>query len=488
MRRRARDAARRVPASLATLLAVVLVLGVTWTLVVPPFQAPDEQSHFGCVQSLAAGPGLPGKATGHQPFSAEQLSSQNLSNSDQTASNLVAKPTWSVEVWKRWEREDASGALSRSDGGGPGNPAGSNPPLYYLYEAVPYELFSGGDFFSRVTAMRIASMLWLLVTVVGAWLLAGELFRRNRLLQLVSAGVAGLFPMVMFVSAQIGPDTMMFGLWSVAMWLGVRILRRGVTPATAISLLGLTGLAIVVKATSYALVPGALFAVAVGLWRIRERRPQILRTGAIALSALLVPVVGWFVAARVAGSPAAAQLSDASSQGSGTNIREFASYLWQYYLPRLPFLTRLNPTGGIPANQVFVRQGWGAFGWLEVRFPAWLYHWFSGLTAVVGVAAVTRLVVRRRRVEVSVAIFLLLVVLALLAGLHWTDYHQVKAGHPFMQARYLFPVTAVGGVVTALAISWFRGRGRAIAAGATLGGLFALQLASLALVAVRFYA
>ena len=40
--------------------------------------------------------------------------------------------------------------------------------------------------------MRIFSALFVLVTATGAWLLAGELFGPKRLLQLVTASVAGL--------------------------------------------------------------------------------------------------------------------------------------------------------------------------------------------------------------------------------------------------------------------------------------------------------
>lgn len=479
---------RRPPAPLAALLGAVLVLGLAWALVVPPFQAPDEQSHFGYVQSLAGGPGLPG-VPGHQAFSTEQLRAQDLSNSDQTAAQILVKPAWSPAEWHRWQRIDAGPPpLPRTDGGGPGNPAGANPPLYYLYETAPYALFSGADFFSRVSAMRVASVLWLLVTVAGAWLLAGELLGGDRLLQLVAAGVAGLTPMVTFVSAQIGPDTMLYALWTLALWLGVRILRRGVTATAAIALLGVTGLAVVVKATGYALVPAALFALAVGLWRMRARPTAATRWGLAALAALAIPVGAWFVAARVDGHAAAAQLSDASSSGA-TNVREIASYLWQYYLPRLPFMHRIDPVGGgLPAYEIFVKQSWGAFGWLEVRFPHWMYKWFGLLTALVGLAAAARVLARRRHVELAVAAFLLLSALALLAGLHWTDYHQWLAGGEFMQARYLFPLISLAGVAAALAASWLRGRARAAAAGFALGGLFALQLASLALVSARFYA
>lgn len=482
---RARSALRAVPRPLAVLLGAVLLLGLCWALLTPPFQAPDEQSHFGYVQSLVEGPGLPGDPE-RPAFSTEQLRAHDASNSDQTAANLLAKPEWSRDVWEAWQRQDARiPAGDKSDGGGV-NPAAGNPPLSYLVDAVPYAAFSGGDFFSRVTATRIVSVLWLLLTVAGAWLLAGEVFGRDRLLQLVTAAVVGLLPMVSFISAQVGPDTLMYALWTVALWLAVRIVRRGLEPLPAVALLGVTGLAIVTKATSYALLPAVLFALGVGLWRIRDQRPRVLRIALSALVALAVPVVVWAAVARLSDRAVAAQVSGSSGPG-GTNYRELLSYIWQFYLPKLPFMEP-HHGAGLPAYHIWVQQGWGAFGWLEVRLPDWLYRLLALVTVAVAAAAVARLVAIRRRLHLPTLAVLALALAALFAGLHWTDYHQTAGGLAFMQGRYAFPTIAIVGLTAAQALTWIRGGARQVAASGVLGGLFVLQLLSFALVLSRFYA
>ncbi|HXE44433.1 MAG TPA: DUF2142 domain-containing protein [Conexibacter sp.] len=482
-RPRARRAIGAVPAPLRALLGAVLLLGLAWALLVPPFQAPDEPAHVGYVQSLVEGPGLPGDA--RRPiFSTEQFAAETAANSDQTAANLSNRPEWSAFAWRRWQRRDATSvrALARSDGGGP-NPAASNPPLFYLYDAVPYALAHGGDFFTRFTLMRLATMLWLLGTVAGAWLLAGEVFARDRLLQLVAAGVAGLLPMVTFVSAQVGPDGQLYALWTLALWLGVRLLKRGATPGGAAALLGVTGLAIVTKATSYALLPAALLALAIGLWRLRGERGRAVRSAGAGLAALLAPTLAWVLTARLLNHAVAAQVSQ-GAHGGGTNIRQFLSYLWQYYLPRLPFLQPAHGPG-LPAFHIWIEQGTAAFGWLEVRFPHSIYVVAAGLVAAIGLAALARIVATRGRVDLDVAAFLLLAAGALLTGLHWTDFHSAT---PFMQGRYIFPLVSIGGLAAALALTWLRGTARQLGAGAALGLLFLLQLLSLGLVATRFYA
>ena len=79
--------------------------------------------------------------------------------------------------------------------------------------------------------------------------------------------------------------------------------------------------------------------------------------------------------------------------------------------------------------------------------------------------------------------------LALLAGLHWTDYRQLEAGAlGFMQTRYLFPLIGIFGLALAGAVSLVPARRRPGAVGATIAALFAFHLLSLGLVLERFYA
>jgi len=90
-------------------------------------------------------------------------------------------------------------------------------------------------------------------------------------IQLAAAATAGLVPMTAFMSASVNPDALLYALWSLALWLGVRILKRGLTLTDAAGLFAVVGLAVTAKATSYALVPAAVLVLAIGLWRLRRR-------------------------------------------------------------------------------------------------------------------------------------------------------------------------------------------------------------------------
>lgn len=479
----------RVAGPLLALLGATFVVALAWALVTPAFQSPDENSHFGYVQSLADGPGMPGDAT-RPPLSTEQNLASDNSNADQTAAQTAVKMEWSSIAYERWRaRQAALPDGARSDGGGP-NPAGSNPPLYYVIESVAYRAASAGDVFDRLLVSRIASLLWLLVTVAAVWLLAGEVTRRDRTLQLGAASVAGLAPMMTFISASVTPDAMMFALWSLALWLGVRAIKHGLSWWLALALSVTVGAACCVKGTSYGLLPAAGFALLAGLWRTRPLRPvPVLATLLAAAAGLVVTLGVWKLVANGAERPTSAQLTAVAST-SGLDLRMLLSYLWQFYLPRLPTQSDFVFFGNVPPVwDIWVKGVWGRYGWLEVKFPSPVYLLLAVATAAALGLAGLAIWRARRSVDWLVGAFLLLITATLLAGLHWTEFQQVaRGGGPLNQGRYLLPLVGVAGLVVAQALRALPPRLRPYGLAAVLGGLLVLQFSSLAMMLVRFYA
>jgi 4-amino-4-deoxy-L-arabinose transferase-like glycosyltransferase len=477
----------RPPRTLVFLLSATLVLGVVWALVVPPLQAPDEIAHVAYVQSLAENGDLPGDPD-RPLLSTEQSRAQSAANTEQLAQQLLVKPEWSARRADRWLEESARlTAAARADGGGP-NPASSNPPLSYLYLVPAYEASSHGDLFARLTVMRLASVLLLLVTVTGVWLLAGTVFGPRRPLQLAAAALPAFLPMTTFVSASIGPDSMLYALSALALWLGARVIVGRARTLDVVALCAVTALAVLTKATGYALVPPVAFAVVVGAWRAREGLRRVAVTALIAAAAFTIVVAPWLVVARANDRPATGQLQGARP-ASDVDVRELASYLWQYYLPRLPFQNEYVPLGDYPqAYETWFKRAVAAFGWLEIRWSPAVY---AGLLAVwlalIGGAAVA-IHRRRRRLDWMLMGFFAIALGSLLTGLHWSEYRIAESSHNLLsQGRYLFPLLGIASLVPAAALTALPARWRPPALGAYVGGLVVLELAALGLVATRFY-
>lgn len=482
---------RRIPRPsrpLALLLAAAAVVGACWALIVPAFQAPDEQSHFSYAQTVAERGKLPDIEAARR-FSTEQDEAADVVGADQLAANLYARPEWSRAEHERWRRVESR--YARDDGGGAGpegaNPARSNPPFYYAYEAVPYLAASAGDLFERLYLMRLWSALLLLVAAAATWALVGELLGRRRPLQLAGAAIVGLQPMATFVSASVNPDALLIATFAVVMWLGVRVIRHGLTPASAVALCGVTAIAILTKGTGYALLPAVGLALLLGARRagIGYRAGGLVRTG-LPLLALAVPVGAWIAYACLSDRPAVNEVAGASG---GEGLPGLFSYLWQFYLPHVPGQQPLPAAfPPLPAIDFWVEGFWGRFGWLEVSLP-WPVYLIAGVTTIAllagAVLALMRAGIRR---HFATASFLGLLALALLAGLHLVEYRMLGQATSFNQGRYLLPILPVLGVAAAAALSLLGERARQVAVGGLVALLLVLQVLSLAVVAGRFYA
>jgi 4-amino-4-deoxy-L-arabinose transferase-like glycosyltransferase len=480
---------RKVPRPLLLLLGAVATFVVAWALFVPPLQVPDEQAHFGYVQSLIE--------DGKRPNGGGRNAERHLSREEELAiyhsraltiiQNPHQKPPWGEHADSSWRT--VARDLAGSGRGGIRNlgTQAVNPPLYYLYEAIPYELASGGDFFDRLYLMRLFSGALLLITAVAGWLLVGELFGRAPLLQLVGASVVGLQPMTTFVSSGVNPDALFDALIGIVLWLSVRVLMRGLAWRRGGALVGALLLAVLVKGTALLFLPAVAFALLVPLWRERSRQERSAlarRIGAVLGGCAVVAVV-----ALTAARGGAGQVDYAVPQ-SFAMFREFVAYLLNFYLPATPPGVRDFPVlRTFPLYSVWIKTSWAAFGWLETKFPDPVYPFFALISFVSfagGLLAIRR---RTARIPWVVVGFFLLMLIPLALGLHWLEYREqitLKYGIR-IQGRYLLPLMPIAGVAVAATLTLLRQARRRVAAGLVVGGMAVLQLFSLAIVAGRFY-
>lgn len=476
----------RPPAPLVSLIAATMILALAWIAAVPPFQAPDENGHFAYVQFLAERGDFP-ESEGPPALSTELNRGVSAANSLQVQQQLGTKPEWSESAHDRYLQRAGSEAASDRRDGGP-TPAAVNPPLYYLWVLPAYSVASGGDLFARVTTMRLWTVPFLGITVLATWLLAGVVFGPRRELQFAAAAVPALFPMVGFISTSVSPEGLLYALWSIAFFLGARLLVGQGGPSDIIGLVGVSGLAIATKTVSLALAPAVLLVLGILLWRNRTRR--VLVTTVFALSGLLVgATLAWLALGGTAG-PAVPQLGRATSLDT-FRLDAFASYLWQFYLPSLPFLTDFPQLAVWPprAYEFWIEKSWGAFGWLEVRWPKEVYWLLTAAGLAVALGAVSAIWRRRALVSRALLAFFLVATLSLLVGLHLSEFAVLRDSQGLInQGRYLFPLISLAGLAAAAALTAVPVRARLTALGVGVGALSSLSLLSIGLTAARFYA
>jgi hypothetical protein len=480
---------RHIPRPLLALLAVALLEAVAWAYVVPALQGPDEIAHFSYTQRLVETRELPQDVENRFPFSTEVGMALAYGNLNVIRGNVAARPFWTELEEKRWREVDAKlPGGARSDGQGP-NSARNNPPLYYAYEALPYLAAYEGSFFDRFYLMRLASSVFLLATVALTWLIAAELLGGALWIRTLAAGVVALHPLLAYIAGSINPDSLLAAIWSAFVLVAVRLLKHGFTRGRMLALAATCAGSLLTHPRGLALLLPA--AVALGLaWR-RHRPP--IRRGVVLVLAGLAAVAGAVVAylAVVRGSGGVDGGPVSSAAQAPFQVRQFLSYVWQFYLPKLPSMDpMIGPEYGW--ETAFVERFYGIFASLEVFYPDSVYtllRWLS-LAGLAGLVAA--LVARRGEVRLRWDVLVMLVVLvgALLLSLHFAAYRAllIDPGDPVIVGRYILPLMPLFGCAIAFVVASLPRRAGPYVAAALLAGGAILQLAGLGLTAARFYA
>jgi hypothetical protein len=475
---------RRVSPVLLALLLAATVEALAWIVVLPPLEGPDEIGHFAYTERLVetrsipwyrANPTKPGRATSTETYAAALYSGVVAESR-----NPFARPPGSelsVDLWRR--QPPRRNHADRADGGY--TSAMSTPPLYYLYAAVPYLATYPLDFFDREFAMRLANIPLLLAIVALTWAIAGMLLPRRSLQVLATAAVA-LNPQLTHLTAVVNPDVFLAAQWAAFFYLSLLVVMRGATRWRVAGIVALSAASCLTHGRGVAILVPAAFVLAAAWWR--WRRPS-RRTARAVLSAGAVAVLAvGYLTLRYA------------TLGflTADSARRFGGYLWQFYLPKLSFMTpTFRPDW--TAKNAFIDRFYGTFAQLEVYFSPGVMTLLARLTAAAIVLALVGLAVRLRSVRARPTALLALGVfvvgaLAYILDLHVAAYRSLAAGtgDPVVTGRYLLPLITIYGLGVALAVSWLPRRVAGVAGGVVLGGLALLQLSAMGILFERFYA
>jgi 4-amino-4-deoxy-L-arabinose transferase-like glycosyltransferase len=462
---------RQVPLPLAVLLAVAVIEASAWIVLVPPLQGPDEVSHYTYVERIAEKHDIPWSPAGSNSggaYSEDVSAALRAAGIGALAANVSARPLWSPADEAVWRRA-AVGASRENDGY---TSAYRNPPVYYLYQVFPYELASGGSFFDREIMMRLANVPIFVAMIVFAWLLAGELLGRG-LMQLTATAAVAFAPQLLNLVATVNPDILLAAEWTAALWLMTLAVRRGPRALIVVPLLLLCVVGAFTQPRSIPLFLPAAMAIFFGWARDRDKRVSPVAIG-VGMLVLYVPTV-FFLAGRGAGE-----------------IREFGSYLWQFYLPKLSFMQNTIGPVSYDFRTGFVDRIYGTLAQLEVVLPRDLERALYAITLIGLAALVVALVVRRQSVRrnAAVAVVLFTTVWSLVLALHLIAYRAMVnvPGDPIITGRYLLPLISLFGVAIGIVGLALPLRIRAVYAGVVVAVGVALQFASAGLLLERFYA
>jgi hypothetical protein len=390
--------------SLALTLGLYLALGVTYTFVSPPFEAPDAWYHYRFIRDLIENGRLPVQELGkpktesHQPPLYYVLGAMLTFWTDDDAGPPEQNPYWGYQAWR----------------------VGADNKRQYIRteaEATPCR-----DRCLTVRILRIYSVTLGALAVLLGWLALREVFS-NPAYVVGAAAFMALNPMFIYVSSAISNDNLITPLSMLTLWLALRAIRRGINTREAMLAGLVAGLAILTKVSGVLMIPLLGLAYGLAAWLRREWQ-QAVRGMALVAGIILLVSGWWFVRNLILYG----ELTGIQLMGKIWAERPDPDFL--YALKELPYLWSTF---------------WGRFGYGQIPLSNTIYN-SLGVVVALAVMGLGKLVIRPprwfdRETRGGVLVLVALFGFFLISTLNYMRISPVAA-----MGRFLFPaLAAVGG-------------------------------------------
>ena len=409
---------------LITLLVAVFLKGIVFSIIVPLWEFPDEQAHFGQVQNTVETGQLfkKGNNLSEEIYLSELVLDTLRDNRgiNKFTYHPDFKHTFSTSLIGPQEEALASlSVLSRTNF--IKTEATNYPPLFYLLSAAGYILTSPTNLFVRVFATRMVSVLLSGAFVCLGWKLANLVFPKQKALALALALSLAFHPMLSFVSAGINNDNLLNLLGLFVVYLAASWITKG--PSVKISLLLL--LSSVLGLLTKPLIIPVLFGfglVYLHEWFVTRRhfkRQLRLSWPLVAITALAIA----YLLFTFAGTGRIRYWPSTNAASTTTLFDYLQAQLPRYYRETLVWY-------------------WGVFTWLGVILPLNLVRIIKVIMAISAFGLVRLFLTNKPIVPKSLVAAFIIITLSYIALLTLWDFSLVRSlgfSHG-LQGRYFFPV------------------------------------------------
>ena len=191
------------------LLTAAFLNALSWMILIPVWQYPDEQAHFAQIQDLAELGQVP---AAENNTSYEIVLSEEILGTQRDGfgnNKYTYHPEYKIDYADGISglQEEQITSLQRSTRTQlVKKEATVNPPLYYFLGSLMYKIFYGGNLFTRVYAVRMVSLLIFLGSVFCSFKIGQLIFEMDKTLQIVLPALVAFKPMLVFSSTGILRD------------------------------------------------------------------------------------------------------------------------------------------------------------------------------------------------------------------------------------------------------------------------------------------
>lgn len=402
------------------LICLSILRGLAYLVVTPPWQAPDETTHFQFVELLTQRPLREIRnielRKADDPYL--QLEQQILSSMKRhRAWEYVGVPTPDPLPRGFWETPFFVGSA----------PKIYRPPLYYLIGAGVLKLFHVEGIERRMYVLRLYSLILFLGTIVLSCLI-GYLVFKDRAHALMTGASVSFLPQAMVVGTSVNSDNLVNLLGAAFLLFALFLLDRKKRGGYLLLIPFFLFLLFMSGKTGLILVPVGIFLLGFQLFHGKSKRFLWL----LAVLLLGLASAGIFLGHPLPGTILERLFISGEELGpSGQKSPAESGFYWSF---------------GVLLFQSF----WFAGGWMSVYWNRWIYAGLGALT-LFSISGLFLIMPERWREKDKSAspsnpVLLTMAVSALTALLGSLFYYGwVK--EVFAQGRYLFPVLPAFGIL-----------------------------------------
>lgn len=411
-----------------TLLLIIAAFfnGLSWIILIPMWQYPDEQSHFAQVQDIAELGNVPkeGPTTSLEIYISEKILATER---DGLGNNkFTYHPYYHIDYSNSMDGIFENFVANLPKGTRTSMfkfEATQNPPLYHIMSANFYRLFQRGSLYSRVFAVRFFSLL-LYVAVIAFCVNASKSIFDEKYNRLIVPSVIAFTPMLAFSTTGVLPDPLTILLFTIIFILSLKIIKSSISMSLVILLIVINTLGIFTRQQFQIAIPISVVAVLYGVYqRIEKKRIFWISTLALTVTVVLalIKIYKSKIVIPELGQP------DASLIFTYEFIKYFKSAIAHYYSQTLPWY-------------------WGVYKWLSLTLPHVYYQIINRIIiiAVIGFFVWIAKIIKDQKIQKrdTIVIFLTFSVFIYFAiFVIWDFYFQRIYGYPFgIQGRYFLPL------------------------------------------------
>ena len=407
---------------------LLLLQGVVYIVIIPPWQSPDEPTHFEYVYLMAHSGLLPGRVVPDYDLQKEVIISLDKYNF--WAYVGVERPQPLPDRFQ--DCPFLVGAFTQ---------IGQKPFLYYWLASFPFRVMPSIPLTGAMYGLRALSLVFSLITVYLVYRTAREIFPRDFFFSLTSAALAGLLPQFMLIGTSVSLDPLINLVGAAVIFLLIKSSRNGFSPTRSVFTLLLLAAGILITYKAFTLVLIAL----VGLLIIggeKGKSPRLFRRwGWSVPGGLICLLLGYLVLTRLQPQTARALVLKVSDffyttiGGLGANNGYWPGY-WHWFQREL------------------IASFWLKFGWLRFEMASPIYlviKMISALSALgIVIIFIKRLIGKSSLAPVRMACMGILVSSALIVLLVFCLQWGLKWPVTSVQGRHLFIVISAWSILFVL--------------------------------------